>query len=187
MFETFSGEARSVVVRSQQTAREWRDAQITPLHLLAALAQSAHTHSGQLLASHDLHASRLAEEQAKANRRGGISDEDTAALRSLGIDVDAVVRSVESTHGENALRQGRRRGRRGLFGGERGHIPFTAEAKRVLERSLREAIELGNKQIGDEHILLALLGLPGLCAETLHNHGLDYTAQRRALAARHAS
>src|SRR5699024_11466163 len=38
-----------------------------------------------------------------------------------------------------------------------GHIPFTPRAKKVLELSLREALQLGHNYIGTEHILLGLL------------------------------
>ena len=38
-----------------------------------------------------------------------------------------------------------------------GHIPFTPRSKKVLELSLREALQLGSDYIGTEHILLALV------------------------------
>ena len=38
-----------------------------------------------------------------------------------------------------------------------GHIPFTPRAKKTLEISLREALQLGHKYIGTEHILLGLI------------------------------
>jgi ATP-dependent Clp protease ATP-binding subunit ClpC len=38
-----------------------------------------------------------------------------------------------------------------------GHIPFTPRAKKVLELSLREALQLGHNYIGTEHILLGLV------------------------------
>ena len=38
-----------------------------------------------------------------------------------------------------------------------GHIPFTPRAKKVLELSLREALQLGHNYIGTEHMLLGLL------------------------------
>jgi hypothetical protein len=41
--------------------------------------------------------------------------------------------------------------------GQSGHLPFTPEAKRTLELSLREALQLGHDYIGTEHILLALV------------------------------
>src|SRR5680860_186509 len=37
------------------------------------------------------------------------------------------------------------------------HIPFTPRAKKVLELSLREALQMGHNYIGTEHILLGLL------------------------------
>ena len=40
-----------------------------------------------------------------------------------------------------------------------GQMPFTPDAKRVLERSLHEAISLGHNYIGTEHLLLAVVGL----------------------------
>ena len=42
-------------------------------------------------------------------------------------------------------------------GAESGHIPFTPRAKKVLELSLREALQLGHNYIGTEHILLGLI------------------------------
>ncbi|CAN5918753.1 hypothetical protein BH23ACT10_BH23ACT10_02370 [soil metagenome] len=38
-----------------------------------------------------------------------------------------------------------------------GHIPFTPRAKKVLELSLRESLQLGHNYIGTEHILLGLI------------------------------
>jgi ATP-dependent Clp protease ATP-binding subunit ClpC len=38
-----------------------------------------------------------------------------------------------------------------------GHIPFTPRAKKTLELSLREALQLGHNYIGTEHILLGLI------------------------------
>jgi ATP-dependent Clp protease ATP-binding subunit ClpA len=55
-----------------------------------------------------------------------------------------------------------------------GHIPFTPQAKKVMELSLREALHLGDNHIGPEHILLGLLRegegvavqmLPPLCVD----------------------
>jgi ATP-dependent Clp protease ATP-binding subunit ClpC len=38
-----------------------------------------------------------------------------------------------------------------------GHIPFTPRAKKALELSLREALQLGDSHIGTEHLLLGLI------------------------------
>jgi ATP-dependent Clp protease ATP-binding subunit ClpC len=53
-------------------------------------------------------------------------------------------------------------------------IPFTAEAKRALELSLREGFERGHRHIGTEHILLGVLGEGGgAAAQVLEQLGTD--------------
>jgi Clp amino terminal domain, pathogenicity island component len=53
-----------------------------------------------------------------------------------------------------------------------GHIPFTPRAKKVLELSLREALQLGHTDIGTEHILLGLIREgEGVAAQVLVDHG----------------
>ena len=68
------------------------------------------------------------------------------ALESLGISLEAVRSQVEEIIGQGGSSPS-------------GHIPFTPRAKKVLELSLREALQLGHNYIGTEHILLALLEL----------------------------
>jgi ATP-dependent Clp protease ATP-binding subunit ClpC len=64
-----------------------------------------------------------------------------------------------------------------------GHIPFTPRAKKTLEMSLREALQLGDNFIGGEHILLGLLREgKGLGAEILHERGLRLDDLRRSVA-----
>jgi ATP-dependent Clp protease ATP-binding subunit ClpC len=54
-----------------------------------------------------------------------------------------------------------------------GHIPFTPRAKKVLEFSLREALQLGHNYIGTEHILLGMVrGGEGVAAQVLAKEGL---------------
>jgi hypothetical protein len=66
------------------------------------------------------------------------------ALTQLGVSLEAVRAEVEEVIGRGGEQPG-------------GHIPFTPRAKKVLELSLREALELGHNYIGTEHILLGLL------------------------------
>jgi ATP-dependent Clp protease ATP-binding subunit ClpA len=66
------------------------------------------------------------------------------ALESLNIRLNAVRREVEEIIGQGGSPPSE-------------HIPFTPRAKKVLELSLREAIQLGHNYIGTEHILLGLL------------------------------
>ena len=66
------------------------------------------------------------------------------ALEALGVTLDAVREQVRDIIGEGNQTPS-------------GHIPFTPRAKKVLELSLREALQLGHNYIGTEHILLGLL------------------------------
>ena len=70
------------------------------------------------------------------------------ALESLGISLEAVRQQVEQ-RAEAAAAQGQP--------APSAHIPFTLRAKKVLELSLREALQFGHNYIGTEHILLGLL------------------------------
>ena len=89
-----------------------------------------------------------------------------AVLNSLGISLEAVRKQVKRTIG---------RGRRA----SPGQIPFTPRAKKVLELSLREAIQLGHHYIGTEHILLGLLAEgEGVAAQVLRRFGCDLAAVR---------
>ena len=66
------------------------------------------------------------------------------ALESLGIALEGVRQQVEEIIGQGQQAPS-------------GHIPFTPRAKKVLELSLREALQLGHNYIGTEHILLGLI------------------------------
>src|SRR5436305_11168714 len=66
------------------------------------------------------------------------------ALESLGISLEAVRAQVEEIIGHGGQAPS-------------GHIPSTPRAKKVLELSLREALQLGHNYIGTEHILLGLV------------------------------
>jgi ATP-dependent Clp protease ATP-binding subunit ClpC len=60
-----------------------------------------------------------------------------------------------------------------------GHIPFTPRAKKVLELSLREALQMGHGYIGTEHILLGLVREgEGVAAQVLKKHGADLNRLR---------
>src|SRR5262249_26120646 len=89
------------------------------------------------------------------------------ALESLGISLEAVRQQVEEITG---------RGQQPLS----GHIPFTPEAKKVLELSLREALQLGHTYIGTEHILLGLIRAgDGVAAQVLVKLGGDLNRVRQ--------
>ncbi|SFB00302.1 Clp amino terminal domain-containing protein, pathogenicity island component [Amycolatopsis marina] len=176
MFERFTRDARVAVIDAQEHAVRLRTERIEPEHLLLALLDS----SGGVLGELGVEPASLADELAKMRRRGGISASDVAALESFGIDVERIVERVEQVHGENALAAAGRPRRRRWFGSD--HIPFADEAKRALELTLSEALELGHKHIGAEHLLLALTTMPGPVADILRAHGVDHAAVRQVLA-----
>ncbi len=61
-----------------------------------------------------------------------------------------------------------------------GHIPFTPRAKKVLELSLREALQLGHNYIGTEHILLGLIREgEGVAAQVLVELNADLNKVRQ--------
>jgi ATP-dependent Clp protease ATP-binding subunit ClpA len=106
------------------------------------------------------------------HHRGGLSDADEAALRTIGIDVTAVFDSIERTLGPDALTVPAQPGRR------RPRYPFSAAAKKILEYAVREAASTGHRGITEEHMLLALLRQPGPVADLLAEHGLRYAEFR---------
>ncbi|HET7477272.1 MAG TPA: Clp protease N-terminal domain-containing protein, partial [Dermatophilaceae bacterium] len=89
------------------------------------------------------------------------------ALESLNISLDAVREQVQEIIG---------RGQQAPS----GHIPFTPRAKKVLELSLREALQLGHNYIGTEHILLGLIREgEGVAAQVLVKLGADLNRVRQ--------
>ncbi len=89
------------------------------------------------------------------------------ALESLGISLDAVRQQVQEIIGEGQQAPS-------------GHIPFTPRAKKVLELSLREALQLGHNYIGTEHILLGLIREgEGVAAQVLTKLGADLNRVRQ--------
>ncbi len=130
-FTRFTKEARAVVVRAQEEAKELGHGQIGTEHVLLGL----------------LHAK-----------------DETAArvLKRLGVELEPTRAEIVRTIGSgDCVRRGK-------------SLPFTPRAKRVLEHSLREALDLEDNYIGTEHILLGLLKeRSGLAARLLRDAGAD--------------
>lgn len=89
------------------------------------------------------------------------------ALESMGISLDAVRTEVKDIIGTGGHPPS-------------GYIPFTPRAKKVLELALREALQLGHKYIGTEHILLGLIREgEGVAAQVLVKLGADLSRVRQ--------
>ncbi len=169
MFERFHRDARVAVVLVQEEARELLAAHITPGHLLLGVLQSAGRELSGLLTEHGVTAEAV-REGLEAGQEAPLTDDDAAALRSLGIDLDAVRDRVTRTFGADAFGSFARRGRdRRRW--TRGHIRFTHSAKKTLELTLREALAHKDNWIGCEHIVLGILrGGDDLAAGLLTEH-----------------
>jgi ATP-dependent Clp protease ATP-binding subunit ClpC len=88
-------------------------------------------------------------------------------LEALGISLDDVRERVEQLVGRGGHE-------------EAGKIPFTPRAKKVLELSLRESLQLGHDYVGTEHILLGLVREgDGVAAQVLVPMGADMAATRQ--------
>ena len=172
MFERFTRDARDVVVRAHQEAADLGHDHVGTEHLLLGVAAR-----GGLPASLRLEHGALREAVA-----GSSQPLDADALATIGIDLDAVRRAVDESFWPGAL-SGRRPP------DVRGNVKVAPEAKKALELALREALALGDRQIGGDHILLALaraadtgaaraLGACGTTPETLRAAVLE--ARREA-------
>lgn len=185
MFERFSRTARQIVVDAQEEARSLGHDWIGTEHLLLAALRRPDQPGTATLVRLGVGADSC--RAAIAGVVGGtdadaLGPADAEALKALGIDLDEVRRRAENAFGDGALdpppvdpEAGRARRRRFLkrrqredrgesdpefasaAPGPKGHLPFTARAKKALELSLREAIARKDRTIGTEHIVLALL------------------------------
>ncbi|MGF6888945.1 ATP-dependent Clp protease ATP-binding subunit ClpA [Nocardia sp. GAS34] len=162
MFERFAKAARYAIVVAQEEARELRSPEIDVEHVLLGIAASPDESVRKILQDNGITAAGLRESLSAGRSGQPLGDDDAAALRSIGIDLDAVRESLEATFGADALDRAvapeKPRGRFGFGGGMNfGHVPFTRDAKKTLELSLREAISRGDERIEAAHVLLGVL------------------------------
>jgi ATP-dependent Clp protease ATP-binding subunit ClpC len=89
------------------------------------------------------------------------------ALKALGVSLDETRQEIEDIAGRGTKEH-------------EGPIPFTPRAKKVLELSLREALQLDHSYIGTEHILLGLMREgDGVAAQVLVRSGVDLNTARQ--------
>ena len=190
MFERFTHDARTAVVATQDIASELGADEVAPVHLLLAMTRVP-SGTREVLAAHGVTDGAVLEaldvETGAARRPARPLDEDDAeALRSLGIDLEAIRRAVEERFGEGALdappgdddttavpneaQEGdradepddrdRSRGRDRERGRRRfgpPHVRFARSSKKVLELSVREAFREGARELATEHVALGVL------------------------------
>ncbi len=193
MFERFTHSARRVVVLAQAEARSLHHNYIGTEHLLLGLLGEPGGLAARVLRDLGVDRDEILKEIVDYVGTRPLDQPDAKALDSIGIDLDAVRRRVDEAFGPDALQRTRsaraRTEKRGGFRARRhrrtcgeGHIPFTPRAKKTLELSLREALALGHRYIGTEHILLGVLREgQGLAALLLSRTGLDFDMVRRRI------
>ena len=172
MFERFTRNARAVVVDAQRIAVRVGAPEVRPAHLFESLAAT-----DDVLAMHVLAQLGAPGDEVREVVRGltsrysdGLDADDAEALKLLGIDLDDVISRID----------------RDLRGGEapiaKSHKRFGRDSKKVLELSLREALQLGDSFIGTEHVLLGILRQGDKVAlETLEAFDITVADVRRAV------
>jgi len=171
VFERFTRDARTVVVSTQELCRSLGVDEVRPVHLLLALTEDD-SGAREVLTAHGLTSDAVSAAIGvpRPAPSAPLDDDDAAALRSLGIDLDAVREVVDQQFGDGALEGAA--GAEGDAGddgpagdgelarrrlGRGGHVRFGRGAKKVLELSLREAVREHSREIRGEHIALAVL------------------------------
>jgi len=172
MFERFTRNARAVVVDAQSIAVRVGAPEVRPAHLFESLAATDGGLAMQVLAQLGAPADEVRRVVHGLSSRysDGLDAEDAEALKLLGIDLDEVISRIDrdlNDCGPNT----------------KGHRRLGRGSKKVLELSLREALQLGDNFIGTEHILLAILRQGDKVAlETLEAFDLTVADVRRAVA-----
>lgn len=173
MFERFTADARRTVELAVEVAEEIGHGYLGAEHLLIALAGTGPSIATEALIAcgFDPRRARLDLDRIEPSGESDLSEADAAALRGIGVDLDEVRRRVEASFGPGALDRRRR-----WHGRRRGRVcglPVVPKAKQALVLALREAIRLGHRRIGPEHVLLGLLRLNAIPTQLLLAQGID--------------
>ncbi|WP_345153114.1 Clp protease N-terminal domain-containing protein [Arthrobacter ginkgonis] len=151
------------MVTAVEEAQTLQSERVVAEHLLLGLLRQAGPDLTGVLSQAGITRELLVERLTATAKDRPLGTDDAEALRSIGIDLDAVNRSLETNFGPKALERAaepKRRGWGGLVSGA-GHIPFSPEAKKSLELSLREAIAHQDKTIQETHLALGILHASG--------------------------
>ena len=182
MFERFTKDARQAVALAQEEAVALRHGWIGTEHILLGVLR-AEGDGARLLAGFGVEAAAVRDDVMRIVGAGE-QDIDRDALATLGIDLEAVRERVERAFGPGALSR-RGRCRRGGIGHT---VPFTPRAKKALELTLREAINLAERDLRAEHLVLGLLREgDGVAARILTERGVTHAAARERIAGRDAA
>jgi ATP-dependent Clp protease ATP-binding subunit ClpA len=173
MFERLTPESRQIVTGAVEIATQFHHDALGPDHLLVALAGTGPNIATRAMIACGFDPARAREDLARivGSSREDLNEEDAAALRSIGVDLDEVRRRTEASFGPGALERRRR-----WYGRRRARVcglPFMPEAKQALELALREAVRLDQNSIGPEHVLLGLLKMDARSIQLIRAQGID--------------
>jgi ATP-dependent Clp protease ATP-binding subunit ClpA len=138
MFERFSKDARAIVTTAVAEAEARGDNRVGTEHLLIAVAGVGFPFQRSLLGPLDVGSEEIRQQLDRL---------DAESLAAVGVDPELLYPALRAEDGTIPPRA-------------RRHRPFTHGAKAVLTATLRETIKQGGRQIGTEHVLLALLSVP---------------------------
>jgi ATP-dependent Clp protease ATP-binding subunit ClpA len=188
MFERFTTGAREAVSGAIAQAQELRQSPIGTEHLLLALLADPGGPVALALRDTEVDERYVRAEIIRRTTAGTApatsfleaDAEDTAALKAIGIDLDAVRQAIEANFGPDELRPQPEAPKSRLFG--LGRAPLSARAKKTLELALREAVNNKNNFIAREHLMLGILREnKGLAAQILSEAGVDFGRLRTDL------
>lgn len=174
MVDRWTAGARAVMAGSYEYARGDGSSEIGAEHLFQALLDDRV--GAVLLASVAGQPERgqLMAEIRQARHNGGVTGAETEALAGLGIDVDLVVDRIEQRLGAGAL------GDTGTRPLGRWRPAVSGPALRVLEEAQRQRAESGGRSLGVEELVLGLVSVPGVVAESLARRGVTAATVRAA-------
>lgn len=175
MFERFTTNARAAVVQAQTVAKRLDATTIGTGHLLLGIIGTA---QGPL--KDTLTESGLTEQyvETRLRERATFSEDDAAALRSIGVDLDAIRARLQEAFGKDVLDEPQP-ARKSWLQRFIDHVPIMPPVKKALELSLREAIAHKDGFIGSEHLLLGLLRTQDKASYPIITDAVDPVELRR--------
>jgi len=171
VYDRFTELTKRAMVAARDAATSLGHDFIGTEHLLLGLAQTAGVAS-EALRAYGIELGQLRDETARQLTADGVSTTrgQTAkdALSLLGIDLAEIRRRADETFGPDALKYPR--------------PAFSLQAKKAVQTSLQQAVDLGQQRIDTEHLLLGVLAeTDGVALRVLAALGVDAEAVRRSV------
>ena len=176
VYDRFTELTKRAIVGARDAATTLGHDFIGTEHLLLGLAQTAGVAS-EALRAHGVELGRLRDETIRELAAAGVpatrSQTAKDALSSLGIDLAEIRRRADENFGPDAFKYPR--------------PAFSLQAKKAVQSSLQQAIELGQQRIDTEHLLLGILTeRDSIAIRALATLGVDAEALRRSVLERAA-